>query len=985
MENKDLNDIEVQIAANNKGLEWIRTFLKGGERKRAYETLIANRRELKRIRYAWPIRPAAAVYGESQVGKSYLVDCLLSSKTKGSLQVYDGHGVPYGFIEKLNPYGRGGESTSLVSRFTTRKVWTNDDYPIKAIMLLPVDIILTLCDSYYNDLRGQQFISSEILRQKTEQLRNTYGKSTRIQTYIEEDDVYELKEYFQSGLFDRGEHYVNELVEAGYFDVLAEVVPQVPVGEWKDVFAVLWGNNRGMTETFTTLIAAFEKLGFRQEVYISMDAVLRTEGTLLCVDRIYELFGVTEIKEGEKSKRIEPAREPDLNVLCGNTVVKLPKSVFCALAAELIFKIDDALADEKTFLKQIDLLDFPGARSRKDFSESAVTKSDSCEMLLRGKVAYLFNKYSTHYLISSLLFCHHEKKSEVTPLSTLLSRWVSDTIGDTPEKRAAFISDSVVSPLFIIGTKFNIDLKRDEMDDKANSEETERQALDSRWNLRFSNTLLSVIGENRNNRWFSEWISKNGIVENFKNIYLLRSYEYSQREGGIFEGYLKKDESGKFMLNCKADGTLVGELDYGQGYAQFLTGMKKSFVEHPFVREHFADPSQSWDEAASLNKDGSEWIIENLTIVSKYAFRSRENKFRRQLEGVLQVLCHTLKAFYHDDRSDQKIQQALERAGMIDVELDKLFGSPDRSFFSQFIQAMLVKEEQINDLILGILNEVKKIVDATDLEALFAIRDRAKIDSRLSKEENLERVRVSYHFTSSEKAKNYLEGLGITMEQLMNPPMIKNFATVIAEDIENYWFREILNEERFRIFIDRGFPEERLADLLNNLKALYRVKLHFTDNMVARIHKYVENPTEDRVEMLADICSEMINRFVNDMGTSYYSPELWQSIRKTVEQNKLDVCLNPVGHLDDALPEHETIAEIFDVLNRLDDLLKEVPVRKEVIRNLPNYRSYRHWTDLMKISFIAVCDIPTYDVLANDELRDVLTHDPLKTISQIKA
>jgi len=49
------------------------------------------------------------------------------------------------------------------------------------------------------------------------------------------------------------------------------------------------------------------------------------------------------------------------------------KSVLCALVAELIFKVDKELEDEKPFLKHSDLLDFPGARSRLENQDWSMT------------------------------------------------------------------------------------------------------------------------------------------------------------------------------------------------------------------------------------------------------------------------------------------------------------------------------------------------------------------------------------------------------------------------------------------------------------------------------------------------------------------------------------------------------------------------------------------------------------------------------------
>ena len=68
-----------------------------------------------------------------------------------------------------------------------------------------------------------------------------------------------------------------------------------------------------------------------------------------------------------------------------------------------------------------------------------ISQTDACEMILRGKVAYLFNKYSQQYLITNLLFCHHDVKSEVVTLSSLLKGWVENTIGETSEKREPMI------------------------------------------------------------------------------------------------------------------------------------------------------------------------------------------------------------------------------------------------------------------------------------------------------------------------------------------------------------------------------------------------------------------------------------------------------------------------------------------------------------------------------------------------------------------
>ena len=49
--------------------------------------------------------PAAAMYGESQAGKSYLVSALLSSKGN-PFKVMDGAGNEFDFKAQINPAGQ---------------------------------------------------------------------------------------------------------------------------------------------------------------------------------------------------------------------------------------------------------------------------------------------------------------------------------------------------------------------------------------------------------------------------------------------------------------------------------------------------------------------------------------------------------------------------------------------------------------------------------------------------------------------------------------------------------------------------------------------------------------------------------------------------------------------------------------------------------------------------------------------------------------
>lgn len=968
--------IQAQIDANRRGLEWANQYLRGSNLDTTRDRLINNIIKLRRVKYANSLNPAVAVFGESQVGKSYMVDCLLTSQSS-VLNIYDGHGTPTGFIEYINPLGGGKEATSLISRFTTKQVWINEDYPIRVAMLRPIDVVMVLLDSFYNDVCEHNLPKGDAIDAEIEHLKQQYGGLPTANDILTEEDVFELREYFTLGLMERGEAFRELLLDKRYFEELALLIPKIPVNQWANVFSFLWNRDNVLTDAFQKLIVTLQKLNFNRTVYIKMDAVLRSPGTILHVDRICEFFGISELVDDKGERRfIEVAEVPNMDVLVDSVkeVSGISKSHFCALAMELAFTISNPLEEvnslelEKPFLKDFDILDFPGARSRKRIPADAISTMAACDMLLRGKVAYLFNKYSQQYLISNLLFCHHELKSEVTTLSPLLQGWVENTVGKTPEARADFLRISEISPLFIVGTKFNIDLEQTP-DDSKGDEQSKLKAKEYRWIKRFD-SLNNLIAPSDKNRWFNQW-TPTGV---FKNIYLLRSFEYSCQRG-LYVGY-QEEKDGEWRLVYDADGRLSGERDYSAKYKGFITGgLKPTFMTNEFVQKHFDNPEMSWNEAVEPGNDGSKWIIKNLTKSGANMAKSREEQFGRIQNEAFNELALVLSSFYHDDNIDKELRDQISAAGTINLETDVLFGK-DKYFFSDFISAMLVKEEKLHDVVLTTINDTKTI-DETDMSALFAIRERAKVDPELPFEENRKRIRDAYECATDEELEKKLSTFNLTIEDIINPPKIKNFAQIIVEAIEQYWVNNYLVVENYEEFIERGMSEASLQSLLNNLLALYREKLKVTSLMAKRIHPYVVAPgkLDDMADMLADICAEMINEFVNTVGSAYYNEELWNDIQNTVEHNCFDVEVNRNDCRQVDFNEETArigLGNVFEVFDNVDTILNEVPVDEAKLSYFSNFHAYRLWTNLMKISFLATTGIPKYDVNTNNALRSVL-------------
>lgn len=90
-----IHKIDEQIALINKALEWAEKYRPDTFQ---FEEFKKQRRKLKKIRFAISENCSAAAYGESQVGKSYLMSSLLSSQNS-QFQVSDGKGGFYSFID----------------------------------------------------------------------------------------------------------------------------------------------------------------------------------------------------------------------------------------------------------------------------------------------------------------------------------------------------------------------------------------------------------------------------------------------------------------------------------------------------------------------------------------------------------------------------------------------------------------------------------------------------------------------------------------------------------------------------------------------------------------------------------------------------------------------------------------------------------------------------------------------------------------------
>lgn len=934
-------NIQRQLEIVEKSNAWIKSSLEGNKAKEAYRSMVNCRRKLNKKKNALEDNPAAAMYGESQVGKSYLISSLLSEEGK-AFSITDENKVVHNFIEEINPPGGGSESTSLVSRFSVNYKPVNQKFPVKAVLLTPADIVLVLCDSFYNDInlktsQNIHFLSTDEINAEVLQLKERLKDRIVQQNTFGEDDVLDMQDYFAE-YFQKA----DKVIDSRFFEEVSLLISKSTPNDWKDIFSLLWNKNDIFTTLLGKLIDEYQKLNFSKEVYLPIESVLYAYGTLLDVKRLREIYSEPD--------KIEPNYTPNTKLLLAKTNQEMDfaKSYLCALTAELVFSQSETLLNSKPFLKETDLLDFPGARSRMEKPLEAIENKTIPDLLLRGKVAYLFNKYSDAEKINILIFCAKHEQTAQRIMPRLLNNWLNKVVGDTTEKREAFVSKSKISPLFVIGTFFNINLAYNPLQDKADGTGT---PLSNRWLQRFTTTLEKEYFEKGTYSWFENWTKSQ---PDFRNIFLLRDFEKSETPSNLFKGF-------------NANKRELEEAPSPQ-YPTFRQDLRQSFLDYEFVKRHFANPAESWDEAASINKDGTKLIIDKLTIAANNITPARREKTLIELNEISQTILDELLKHFHSNDKDEELQKAKNTAGDIQFKLATAFSADKIKNYGQLMKELMLDESTVLELFRKKVDELEHR-DVVNLDIYSIYRIDVPVEKDDTAEKYFERLCVQYERTTEQRKAEFrseLEAKKIDLDELIkgNSDLIKNNAQQLSEALLEFWFEYVsLN--------DKSYIQQILAQdtSLDNIKDMYQKlfkKLGITKRIAEKIRRYVDghNKTDLPYEIVADISAELLNKCINTVGFEYLDESEINDLRHANEQNSLGLILN-----NNTDPTENSVEELFTKVENQTEIMTSQP---EEMKSLPSYRNYLAWSNRLKIGFVSVCDIPNYDVIANANLGKII-------------
>ena len=839
-------------------MKWVTANVEKDKRAVTIYNLKKLRREANRYENALPRRPSVAIFGQSQVGKSYLVSNLAKTPEAESLFVkVPDTGEDVDFIASINPPGGGKEATGLVSRFTTENNWQPGEKPFLLRLFSQSDVVKIIANGYLSDITQYTYTVNRTEIQKLIQTLNA-SKQGSPSPGFSEDDVYDLKDYCNNNF--RDSFIIKDLNNINFWDDIASIVPFIDSSQRYQIFEILWGKQPFFTTLFKQLSDGLKQLNFLSEVRTELSALTPQQDTILDVERLRELY-----KENKK---------PPVNCYDGGTLVAtLDRSILSALTAEVVLPLSDSTAQhpQRAFLKEADVLDFPGARSRQQIPEITFESKDDNDKLLvflRGKIAFLFNRYNFNYEISTLLFCMDDKQPEVTDLGKFLYEWIRNTHGGSPEKRAErerqlalLVQQNSIAkliPLLVVFTKFNIELAGNPATDIPGKLDTHN----AKWTARIGANFRDQMGFSVGDLWIQNW-DNNGP---FKNLFPLRDPKWSK---SFFEGM---DTDGK-------------ETQLRPEYVQKFEDMKNSWVNHPDVVSHVHNPLECWNEFTSPNKSGIDYIIKYMTPTCDPIIKRQQIK--SGIESLKSQLYDILSAFYQGGNIDDKLKKAKVSAAQVFMSLMKM--QKDKNTFGNFIDYLTISDDLSWKIYFDLM--MNKQVDSSeatvaqpqtsgntvDLDLIEMLGQFISIDKDESAQSILQKLRDFFDLQSDDELKAVLAESGIDIQKLLDLKDQKekvggdtnDRAFLFAENLLSRWLEYIEAIKQDDVLYSLGMTKKTADLIINELnRSKNRVNLKKVIADAVREHVNTFQLTSN-IDIVARISAILINKFVNSLGWDF--------------------------------------------------------------------------------------------------------------------
>ncbi|GIV58463.1 MAG: hypothetical protein KatS3mg042_1376 [Rhodothermaceae bacterium] len=471
-----------------KGEQWLRDFRpeQGARDIERFGQFAARQRALER---ACDTKPAIGLFGESQVGKSFLVNALLKGNGPFKVQIHpDACPTPF---QEINPR-KETEATAVVTRFG--KDPRNSAGPTYyRVSLLTVGTLMRCIFEGFNlevarDERERCFDDEAAVKKLLDVIKANSGKQLSPEGSNDfQDNFLQIKdEYFK----DDRKPSATPVQQA--LQVLREHGSALTVDTAIAAASLLWLGFDELAKLYGDLVRTYTAWGEPEEVYLPQETL-----QLILDTQYLRKYGSDE---GNARTYVQPERVGTYHRPLTFKVVPSGDgsdlSVVQLFAREIYLQ---AAPGSSPLLDRMDVLDFPGMMpfrdsdttwSRDDFKEGSVERL--VHLAKMGKLKYLFRKATDDYEVPILLFCIPPYNAKTPQLTNNVRRWL-DSLADegVAVQREA---------LFTVMTKSDEVLKT----------EADLELAKERWKVRFTTNFEHEY----------TWVRD---LEDYSNIYLVRN------------------------------------------------------------------------------------------------------------------------------------------------------------------------------------------------------------------------------------------------------------------------------------------------------------------------------------------------------------------------------------------------------------------------------------------------------------------------------
>ncbi len=401
------------------------------------------------------------------------------------------------------------------------------------------------------------------------------------------------------------------------------------------------------------------------------------------------------------------------------------------------------------------------------------------------------------------------------------------------------------------------------------------------------------------------------------------------------------------------------------GYPDYFKDLRDSFLGNDFVKKHFSNPEQSWDDVATVNNDGSRAIIEKLNAIAEVLDDARRATYLSKLESIREGILDSLNVYYEPEDIQKKNEQIKTIAGDIKLSTDLSFGK-DPELLGRIIDGMMVSPSSLREIAYDILNRYKYLPKTSS--AIKTIRAMCNIGANDTRDVKIHKLLDRYKKVDEAGLKTAWEELGLKLDEIISDnELLETVPDVVAKHIVEFWNDNI--DKNVKVQLNKYLPHgDWIAFMFKSLLERLEVKKRISE----KIKCYVDSNFAPRSlpSVIADYAALTLNNFVSFVGRTYMKDADLDLVKKKSEVCDLDVEINPIEATPSAKPQ--PLTDVLLTLDKSIDLMNSKSINTVSLRKLPFMDNYIRWLNFITIGLLYTCDVSSVDPEANAQIKSII-------------